>query len=357
MVIAFLAGQVLVGTSFILTMPQQSVAHCRSFLLLVSKSYSTTLTHHARRSGKGGALEGQQSQEASRKRHHWRQARQMEWSRRKSTVWDRNTRTTNSRTSVATSTHYEMVSRKAKKMLFLIATLLLTTVKFDPYQRKLQTDADTRCGYPRWDGSDAQRLLKLDMNYGKHNHMQPSVLHKSQQENQKFPLKVFRDHIHQEIWSRNQKSYWLNREQKEKKWKFIWFYWKELVTICLALLVFERSALFSAQPKRSQRRHARRQPLLCLILTCCHLAFLCSEDADSQQPTTIVRDAFNRTWVFSKSFIVLRQLILLMQSYSRVWLKVWLKVDQSREWIFPWVLDIWPATGWWTDVGDRLIVV
>ena len=74
-------------------------------------------------------------------------------------------------------------------------------------------------GYPRsrWDGSKAQRLLKLDIDAGEHEKMKPEKLHATRTEYQDFPLKVFRDHINQETKSRREKAYWLNRPQKGKQ--------------------------------------------------------------------------------------------------------------------------------------------
>lgn len=57
-------------------------------------------------------------------------------------------------------------------------------------------------GYPRWDGSSAQRLLKLDVTAGAHMIMKPQVLQSTRDEYKPFPLKVFIDHIYQEKKSR-----------------------------------------------------------------------------------------------------------------------------------------------------------
>jgi len=76
---------------------------------------------------------------------------------------------------------------------------------------------DPRGSYPRWDGSKAQRLLKLDIDSGEHKKMKPEKLHATRTEYQDFPLKVFRDHINQETKSRREKAYWLNRPQKGKQ--------------------------------------------------------------------------------------------------------------------------------------------
>ena len=54
-------------------------------------------------------------------------------------------------------------------------------------------------GLPRWEGSDAQRLLKADITEGVHLHMTPYELHGTRDEYKVFSLTVFRGHIHQEV--------------------------------------------------------------------------------------------------------------------------------------------------------------
>jgi hypothetical protein len=71
-------------------------------------------------------------------------------------------------------------------------------------------------GYPRWDGSDAQRFLKEDMESCLTNRFDPSVLRETRPEYKAFPLKVFRDHIYQEVRSKTGSSYWMNRSNKKK---------------------------------------------------------------------------------------------------------------------------------------------
>ena len=68
-------------------------------------------------------------------------------------------------------------------------------------------------GVPRWDGSDAQRLLKQDFNEGNHL-VEPKVLHQSREEYKKFPLQVFRGHIDQE---KRLRKWFSEREKKQKK--------------------------------------------------------------------------------------------------------------------------------------------
>jgi len=73
------------------------------------------------------------------------------------------------------------------------------------------------CGYPRWDGSDAERLLTQDIDNGLHETHKPQALYKTRPEYQHFPLKVFRDHIHQVLRARLERPYWLNRKKKGRR--------------------------------------------------------------------------------------------------------------------------------------------
>jgi len=73
--------------------------------------------------------------------------------------------------------------------------------------------------YPEWEGSDAQKQLREDMKNNKHNTMAPQELHDSNEAYDLFPLKVFRDHIYQEM--RTEKCLKQVREQGKggNKWK------------------------------------------------------------------------------------------------------------------------------------------
>jgi hypothetical protein len=54
-------------------------------------------------------------------------------------------------------------------------------------------------GEPRWEGSKAERLLRQDMDEGKHKAMKPQLLYNARKEYyEHYPLKVFREHIYQE---------------------------------------------------------------------------------------------------------------------------------------------------------------
>ena len=69
-------------------------------------------------------------------------------------------------------------------------------------------------GYPRWEGSEAECLLKLDVNAKKHKEMKPSELRETRDEYKAFPGKVFRDHISQEVRSRTTSEYWSTIKKK-----------------------------------------------------------------------------------------------------------------------------------------------
>ena len=50
----------------------------------------------------------------------------------------------------------------------------------------------------RWDGSEAQSLLRQDVRESIHKNMKPNELHRSREEYGQFPLPQFRQHIYQE---------------------------------------------------------------------------------------------------------------------------------------------------------------
>jgi hypothetical protein len=54
-------------------------------------------------------------------------------------------------------------------------------------------------GEPRWNGSEAERLLKVDVAAKNHERMTPMQLHGTRTEYGDYPLEVFRKHIHQEV--------------------------------------------------------------------------------------------------------------------------------------------------------------
>lgn len=75
-------------------------------------------------------------------------------------------------------------------------------------------------GEPQWEGSNAQRILRLDMDRGKHTTMKPFDFWKTKAAYQYYDLKVFRDHIHQETRRRKFYNYLddKNKQKMEKLW-------------------------------------------------------------------------------------------------------------------------------------------
>jgi hypothetical protein len=67
-------------------------------------------------------------------------------------------------------------------------------------------------GYPRWDGSEAERFLKEDIDNGLHSQMPAQDLRETRAAYMLFPKKVFSDHINQECRGRRERPYWLARK-------------------------------------------------------------------------------------------------------------------------------------------------
>mmetsp|Transcript_174 Transcript_174/g.382 ORF Transcript_174/g.382 Transcript_174/m.382 type:complete len:187 (-) Transcript_174:111-671(-) len=79
---------------------------------------------------------------------------------------------------------------------------------------KLAKDTD---GY--WDGSEAQILLKKDIEEKRHEEMKPEHLWLSRPEYKLFDLKKFRGHIHQELRQKRETTYWIYKKTKKLKAK------------------------------------------------------------------------------------------------------------------------------------------
>lgn len=73
--------------------------------------------------------------------------------------------------------------------------------------------------YPRWNGSEAERLLKIEVDNGSHARMPPRALHKTEGAYQCFPIGIFRNHIYQEVRSRRETPYWLAKKAAIKRKK------------------------------------------------------------------------------------------------------------------------------------------
>jgi hypothetical protein len=73
----------------------------------------------------------------------------------------------------------------------------------------------------RWPGSEAERLLKEDIDEGKHLTMTPSELynHPDREPYREFGQTKFRKHIHQEVRSRKDSLYWTQLKEQKKAGK------------------------------------------------------------------------------------------------------------------------------------------
>jgi hypothetical protein len=70
---------------------------------------------------------------------------------------------------------------------------------------------------PRWQGSEAERLLKIDVDAGKHDWMTPKELHESSVAYLSFTLEVFRKHIYQLERTGKETPYWLAKKAAKKR--------------------------------------------------------------------------------------------------------------------------------------------
>jgi len=74
-------------------------------------------------------------------------------------------------------------------------------------------------GVKIWAGSEAERLLKDDIDNDRHVGMEPRQLKDTRPEYHQWSLKEFRDHVEQEKRCRKTQAYWLHRDKKSKKEK------------------------------------------------------------------------------------------------------------------------------------------
>lgn len=72
-----------------------------------------------------------------------------------------------------------------------------------------------------WHKSEAKKILKQDIDDGKHKQMKPEELHGMREEYQAFPLKKFRNHIYQEIDSRAKRAQGHRVAKKKKRASFV----------------------------------------------------------------------------------------------------------------------------------------
>ncbi len=65
----------------------------------------------------------------------------------------------------------------------------------EDFKKNHKPATHTHAGYPQWAFSDAEELLKKDIDEGKHVGLKKKELWESRNEYKVFPLKVFRDHV------------------------------------------------------------------------------------------------------------------------------------------------------------------
>jgi hypothetical protein len=82
-----------------------------------------------------------------------------------------------------------------------------------------QAAAVAAAAYPRWQDSEAEQLLKNDIEAGIGTLIKPEQLWNSREEYQAFPLTVFRKHIQQELCAELATGYWLNKKKEKEKEK------------------------------------------------------------------------------------------------------------------------------------------
>ena len=78
---------------------------------------------------------------------------------------------------------------------------------------------ELRAGEPpirTWHHSDAKYMLQQDINNGKHQEMKPELLYHTRKEYQDFDLKVFRDHIYQEVSRREKRAHRFAKKKKRE---------------------------------------------------------------------------------------------------------------------------------------------
>jgi len=95
---------------------------------------------------------------------------------------------------------------------------------FDNYRQSHPVEAMNQRGEPRWEGSIAQAQLKKDIQEQYHVGKLPKELWEDEGESRNsykdYPLKVFRDHIYQEIRLRKWQYYTIKERKKKGDIKF-----------------------------------------------------------------------------------------------------------------------------------------
>jgi len=84
--------------------------------------------------------------------------------------------------------------------------------------RRIHPPSNDPRGYPVFQGSEAEKRLKEDIDNGLHEQYKPIQLHQLREEYQAWPLDVFRNHIHQELRARIERPYWQQYRKEKKGW-------------------------------------------------------------------------------------------------------------------------------------------
>ena len=86
---------------------------------------------------------------------------------------------------------------------------------FNNFRENHERPTHDHRGKPLWDGSDAQKFLKEDMEAGKHENKTPAQLWASRPAYKVYDLPVFRDHIYQEKRLKKFENYTIQERSKK----------------------------------------------------------------------------------------------------------------------------------------------
>jgi hypothetical protein len=88
---------------------------------------------------------------------------------------------------------------------------------YDNFRRICPVKTHNHRGEPRWEGSRAQELLRLDMDEGVHDVFLPARFQQKRIEYQDYRLQTFRDHINQETRLRKYNNWLLKKEIEDEE--------------------------------------------------------------------------------------------------------------------------------------------
>jgi len=84
----------------------------------------------------------------------------------------------------------------------------------DMQQHTLAKDTDGE-----WHGSEAEALLRVDVENGQHKKKKPKFFQQEREEYKKFHSDIFRGHIYQETRRNKESAYWMVKKKKKQKKK------------------------------------------------------------------------------------------------------------------------------------------